>query len=149
MDAENMALQSDCFDYVFSWGVLHHSSDTLAAFREVSRILKTNGHGLIMVYNRSSLRYYLKGLYWLFAKGKVSEVGWSLSAVQRFYTDGYYHRHFTPGELTKGLAEAGLRVSKVFPSHMTKRMIPGLPRRLDDFLKQKWGWLLVAEVSKA
>jgi ubiquinone/menaquinone biosynthesis C-methylase UbiE len=147
-DAENLGLQSDSFDYVFSWGALHHSSDTLAAFREVSRILKTDGRGLIMVYNKSSLRYYLKGFYWLLAKAKAREVGWSLSAVQRFYTDGYYHRHFTPGELKKGLTDTGLRVTKIFPSHMAKQMIPGLPKKLDEFLKRKWGWLLVAEVEK-
>jgi ubiquinone/menaquinone biosynthesis C-methylase UbiE len=149
MDAESMALQSSSLDYVFSWGVLHHSSNTLVAFREVSRILRTDGRGLIMVYDRASLRYYLKGLYWLLAKRKVLEVGWSLRDVQRFYTDGYYHRHFTPRELTKALANSGLRVTKVFSTHMTKQMIPGLPRGLDDFLKQRWGWLLVAEFEKA
>lgn len=149
MDAEKMALKGAAVDHVFSWGVLHHSNDTRAAFGEVSRVLRVNGTALIMVYNRASLRYYLKGLYWLIAKGKVSEVGWSLAAVQQFYTDGYYHRHYTANELIAELNEVGLRCKRVISTHMAKPMIPLFPRRLDELLKRKWGWLLVAEVEKA
>lgn len=95
MDAEHLAFRSGTFDYVFSWGVLHHSANPGVAFEEVSHVLKPGGRGLIMVYNRLSLRYYVKGVYWLIMKGKIGKVGFSLGAVQHYFTDGYHQRHFS------------------------------------------------------
>jgi len=148
MDAERLAFRPGAFDYAFAWGVLHHSATPTRAFGEVNRVLVPGGRGLIMVYNRLSLRYYLKGLYWLVVKGKIMRVGCSLSKVQRYFTDGYYHRHFSAGELTRHLSESGLMVTRVSITHMAKKMIPLIPRRLDDYLKRTVGWLLVVEFVK-
>ena len=148
VDAERLAFRSGTFDYVFSWGVLHHSANPLGAFEEVSRVTKPGGRGLIMVYNRSSLRYCLKGLYWLFIKGKIAEVGCSLSKVQRYFTDGYYHRHFSASELASDLEDSRLSVTRTSITHMAKKMIPLIPRSLDEYLKRRLGWLLVLEFVK-
>ncbi len=147
MDAEQTSFSSGIFDYIFSWGVLHHTSKPLRAFKEVSRLLKPGGEGLIMVYNRLSLRYYLQGLYWLFLKRKIFK-GYSLSKVQRFFTDGYYHNHFTAKELALSLSDVGLTTHRISITHMSKRMIPFIPKRLDKFLKTKYGWLLIDEFIK-
>ncbi|MBU1109737.1 MAG: class I SAM-dependent methyltransferase [Candidatus Riflebacteria bacterium] len=147
MDAEKTAFESGNFDFVFSWGVLHHSSKPQEAFKEVSRLLHSGGEGLIMVYNKNSLRYILKGLYWLIAKGKLF-AGDSLETVQRYFTDGYYHRHYTPAELVTSLANVGLKTKKVSIDHMAKKMIPFIPKILDDFLKRTLGWLLIVEFVK-
>ena len=48
-DAEYLSFANDTFDYVISWGVIHHSENTEKAICEVARILKPNGKGLIMV----------------------------------------------------------------------------------------------------
>ena len=100
-----------------------------------------------MVYNRLSLRYYLKGLYWLFFKRKIFK-GYSLRTVQRFFTDGYYHNHFTAKELALSLSDVGLTTHRISITHMSKRMIPFILRRLDDYWKTKYGWLLIAEFYK-
>jgi len=42
-DAENLPFSADCFDLVYSWGVLHHSPDTQSAVNEVFRVLKRGG----------------------------------------------------------------------------------------------------------
>lgn len=147
MDAERLGFNANRFDHVFSWGVLHHSSNPQSAFQEVSRVLKPGGSGLIMVYNRASLRYYLKGLHWLLLKGKLFQ-GDSLPKVQRFFTDGYYHRHFTSGELARSFTSVGLTLTRVSVTHMNKRIIPLIPVRIDDFLKANYGWLLVVEFVK-
>lgn len=147
MDAEKTAFRSESFDFVFSWGVLHHSSRPEVAFGEVARILKQGGECLLMVYNRNSLRYYFKGLYWLLAKGKLFR-GDTLASVQRHFTDGYYHKHYTAAELVAALAAAGLHVSSTAVSHMAKKMIPWIPLWLDEYLKRTLGWLLIVEVSK-
>jgi len=147
MDAENLKFRNGEFDYVFSWGVLHHSQNTLNAFKEVSRVLKTGGEGLIMVYNKNSLRYYINGLNWLLIRGKIFK-GYNLESVQDFYTDGYYHRHFTPNELKRELEKLGLKCTSVFTTHMGTRFAPFLPKKFEDWLKNHYGWLLVAKFKK-
>ncbi|MDQ6807982.1 MAG: class I SAM-dependent methyltransferase [Verrucomicrobiota bacterium] len=147
MDAEALSFPDASFDHVFSWGVLHHSAQTERAFAEVARVLRPGGTGLIMVYNRASLRFWLKGLYWLVVKGKIAS-GDGIASVQRFYTDGYYHRHYTADELTAELSRLGLKITRMAKSHMAKQMIPMTPRGVDEKLKERWGWLLVAEFVK-
>lgn len=65
-DAENLPFKDNYFDFVYSWGVLHHAPDTLKAISEVRRVLKPDGEACIMLYNRCSLvslqMYILFGL---------------------------------------------------------------------------------------
>ena len=142
MDAEELTFPDKTFDHVFSWGVLHHSAQPERAFAQVARVLKPGGTGLIMVYNRASLRYWLKGLMWLLLRGRIFS-GETLSTVQYHFTDGFYHRHYTAAELVKALAP--LRVTAISVTHMKKKMIPMIPVSLDERLKRRFGWLLIAE----
>jgi len=146
-DAEKLSFLDNSFDYIFSWGVLHHSQNTLKAFEEVARVLKKGGTGLIMVYNKNSLRYYLNGLFWLLFKGKIFK-GYNLKSVQSFYTDGFYHKHFTPRELKRELEKLKLKCIKISITHMGTRMIPFLPKKTVEKIKNKYGWLLVIEFEK-
>ncbi len=50
-------------DFVQSQGVLHHTSDPEAILRELHRVLRPGGRGLIMVYNRASLWFHLYTAY--------------------------------------------------------------------------------------
>ncbi len=65
-DAENLPFPDNSFDFIYSWGVLHHTPDITKAISEVYRVLKPGGHFCIMVYNRYSLvglqLYILHGL---------------------------------------------------------------------------------------
>jgi ubiquinone/menaquinone biosynthesis C-methylase UbiE len=147
MDAEQLEFPDRSFDLVFTWGVIHHSQHTEAIAREIARVLRPGGRALCMVYNRASLRYYVKGLAWLVLRGKALQ-GFGFAGVQRFFTDGYYHRHFSKGEFAALFAEAGLRLDRMSVTHMAKHMVPLVPRRIDDGLKHRYGWLLVGEFSK-
>jgi 2-polyprenyl-3-methyl-5-hydroxy-6-metoxy-1,4-benzoquinol methylase len=40
------------FDFVVSWGVLHHTLDTHAAFRTIAPLVRPGGHLHVMVYER-------------------------------------------------------------------------------------------------
>ena len=42
------------FDFVVSWGVLHHTPDTAAAFREIAPLVRLGGELYVMVYERRS-----------------------------------------------------------------------------------------------
>jgi SAM-dependent methyltransferase len=50
-------------DFLQSQGVLHHTSDPEAILRELHRVLRPGGRGLIMVYNRASLWFHLYTAY--------------------------------------------------------------------------------------
>ena len=147
MDAEDMALPPASFDFVFSWGVLHHTENIEAAFREVSRVLRPGKSGLVMVYHRASAVYYLNGLKWLLVKGKLFR-GHTLRSVQDFYTDGYYHRYLRRHEIAGLLAGAGLTARRISVTQYQKSILPFLPGWLDRALKARFGMCLVAEFDK-
>jgi SAM-dependent methyltransferase len=50
-DAEALPFPDGTFDIVYSWGVLHHSPDTVTAVREVHRVLKPGGEATVMIYH--------------------------------------------------------------------------------------------------
>jgi len=62
-DAENLPFPDNHFDLVYSWGVLHHTPDTIRAVNEVHRVLRPGGEICIMLYHRwslLSLQFYLR-----------------------------------------------------------------------------------------
>ncbi len=146
-DAETMPFDSGHFDFIFSWGVLHHTNDMDRALKEVSRVLKRNGCGIMMVYHKRSIVYYLHGLFWLIFKGKIFS-GYTLNTVQDFYTDGFYHRYLTKSQLAQKLINVGLQVTSFYITQYEKKILPGIPVWLDVFLKERFGMCLIAEFSK-
>lgn len=146
-DAENAPFSDGAFDFVYSWGVLHHTSDMDRAMAEMSRMLKPEGRGMMMVYHKTSVVYYLHGLFWLFVRGKLFK-GHGLASVQRFYTDGFYHRYLTRAELGAKLAAVGLRPTAFHVTQYEKKILPGIPAAIDAFLKRRFGMCLVAEFEK-
>jgi ubiquinone/menaquinone biosynthesis C-methylase UbiE len=65
-DAESLPFPDDVFDFVYSWGVIHHTPNTEQAAREIMRVCKPGGHIFVMMYHKSSLvvvqAYLLHGL---------------------------------------------------------------------------------------
>ncbi|HET7843049.1 MAG TPA: class I SAM-dependent methyltransferase [Xanthomonadales bacterium] len=54
-DAGSLPFPDASFDYVYSFGVLHHAADTARCIDEVRRVLRPGGEALIMLYHRRSL----------------------------------------------------------------------------------------------
>ena len=54
-DAENLPFTTGAFDFVWSWGVIHHSSRTARIVREIARVLNRTGACRVMVYNREGM----------------------------------------------------------------------------------------------
>lgn len=48
----NLPFGPESFDFVVSWGVLHHTPDTAAAFRTIAPLVRPGGHLHVMVYER-------------------------------------------------------------------------------------------------
>jgi SAM-dependent methyltransferase len=51
-DAEQLPFADGTFDYVYSWGVLHHTPDTPRAVAEAIRVVRPGGRICVMVYAR-------------------------------------------------------------------------------------------------
>jgi 2-polyprenyl-3-methyl-5-hydroxy-6-metoxy-1,4-benzoquinol methylase len=63
MNAEKMQFEDNTFDHVFSLGVIHHSPNTEEIAREMYRVLKPGGTIGVMIYNRTSINYYLNIMF--------------------------------------------------------------------------------------
>ena len=98
MDAERMDFADASFDFIWSWGVIHHSSDTGKVLREMARVLRPGGRAAVMVYYRSPLQYYVfNGL----GRGLLKREFWSVGDVHRINqaaTDGALARFFSVSE---------------------------------------------------
>jgi ubiquinone/menaquinone biosynthesis C-methylase UbiE len=95
MDAEAMTFADDSFDYVWSWGVIHHSADTRQVLKEMRRVLRPGGTCTVMVYHHSWWHFYVCG----FLRGVFQQEfrkHASLHHVTQRATDGAIARYYTP-----------------------------------------------------
>lgn len=114
MDAEKLEFPDNYFDFIWSWGVIHHSSDTAKALSEIGRVLKPGGRAVTMVYHRGWWNYYLVGiLFYGLLRGDFFEYG-SLPKVIRAHTDGALARYYSSKEWVKLASNFGLNVKKIF-----------------------------------
>lgn len=99
MDAENMDFPDNSFDYIWTWGVIHHSANTLAILKEMQRVLRPGGQAVVMVYRRSWWKYYvMDGLFKGVLAGELFRKGGSLVGVNQAQTDGAIARYYTSAE---------------------------------------------------
>lgn len=158
MDARSLAFPYDHFEYVYSWGVLHHSPDIHRSIDEIHRVLKPGGKAGVMVYNRESL-YYRYMI--LFRKGILRPFMTELELASR-YTDGYlqggnpYTWPITEAEARtyfKDFKDVTVRRLGEDVPHVFDEMIPKLgtwllPKKLTDWVGEHWGWGLWIEATK-
>lgn len=107
MDAEEMEFADDSFDFVWSWGVIHHSADTRRALQEMHRVLRSGGSCAIMVYYKSWWHFYICGFLRGVFRRQFNRHG-SLHHVAQSATDGAIARYYTKREwheITNGLFE--------------------------------------------
>jgi 2-polyprenyl-3-methyl-5-hydroxy-6-metoxy-1,4-benzoquinol methylase len=62
-DAENLPFEDGTFDFVYSWGVLHHTPGTPQTISELYRVLKPGGRTGVMLYNRNSFLFRYQAAY--------------------------------------------------------------------------------------
>jgi 2-polyprenyl-3-methyl-5-hydroxy-6-metoxy-1,4-benzoquinol methylase len=126
-DAEQPSKDFDRrFDFVWSWGVIHHSARTARIVRNVSDWLTDAGRFSGMVYHREALSTtsalllhgVLRGKLW---RGSVDETLWRS-------TDGFSAR-FYPSELWRDLLIGFFMEARVDVSGLESDLLP-LPRLL-------------------
>jgi ubiquinone/menaquinone biosynthesis C-methylase UbiE len=61
--ATAMDYDDSSFDAVYSFGVLHHIPEVDRAVAEIYRVLRPGGEVLVMVYNKTSINYYVEIMF--------------------------------------------------------------------------------------
>jgi ubiquinone/menaquinone biosynthesis C-methylase UbiE len=62
MNGEQMTYADNTFDIVYAHGVLQYTPDPNAMVAEIHRVLKPDGHAIVMVYNRYSWLSFMSRL---------------------------------------------------------------------------------------
>lgn len=98
MDAEQMEFEDNRFDFIWSWGVIHHSANTRKIIEEMHRVMRPGGTAVTMVYHRSWWWYYvMNGLIrGILLGGLLRER--SLHRLTQHNTDGALARYYTVRE---------------------------------------------------
>jgi SAM-dependent methyltransferase len=151
-DACALPFADASFDHVYSCGVLLLVPDLPRAMSEILRVLRPGGTATIMLYNKSSLHYWLKTrLYYGWSLGEDAAIG--RQAVEDWYTDGpgYIHvYHYRPSDLR--WIFNGFRDIQYQTSCLTVEQIPvtGLPtdHRARQWLEKRWGFFLWGKATK-
>jgi ubiquinone/menaquinone biosynthesis C-methylase UbiE len=95
-DAEQLPFADNSFDLVYSYGVLHHSPDTVRAIQEVRRVLKPGGRARIMIYHsRCWVGFMLWGVHCLARLRPWKSPRWAI-----------YHHLESPGTKAYTVSEA-------------------------------------------
>jgi SAM-dependent methyltransferase len=98
MDAEELQFPKESFDFIWSWGVIHHSSNTRRILREMHRVLRPGGKATTMVYHRNFWNYYIySGFFGGVVKRHLLRSR-SLHEVRQAEIDGAIARFYTVPE---------------------------------------------------
>jgi SAM-dependent methyltransferase len=156
-DAERLPFGDASFDFVWSWGVVHHSEDTRRVIAEIARVLGPGGRLALMVYHRSSITYWVQ--YQLIRGvlgGKLLRM--RPAEVANHYSDGVIARHYTRGELRDLLSPwfEGVETSVMgqlgeavpLPSGLRRYADPLVPAGARRRLLRRWGWFLFATATR-
>ena len=155
MDAENLPFPDASFDFVWSWGVIHHSANTQKIIQQIHRVLKPGGTSVIMVYHRGWWTYYVIGALLALKAGK------GLHQAVQLNTDGAIARYYSAADWRQAAAGLSVEWVKIFGSKAEIFPLPGgklktkimnlFPNAITSFLTNQcqMGSLLVAKMRKA
>jgi len=135
-NAERLDFSDGSFDFVYSWGVIHHSPNTPQAAREILRVLKPGGVARVMIYHRRSPVGWMLWTRYALLRGKP----W-------IGLDEVYSRHLeSPGTKAYNVAEA--KELFVGASSVRTTVTPCLGDLLEGEVGQRHRGLLLS-VAKA
>lgn len=146
-DAELLPFDNESFDFVYSWGVIHHTEDTQKAADEIIRIAKPGGKICVMIYHRYSLVALQCWILNALLKGRPWR---SLSGVIWHYIESIGTKAYSIREAKRmfsGLAR--LTVTPVvtpYDVRLTRSRF--LPKRVQSLVPRRLGWFLVIQGEK-
>ncbi len=138
-DAESLPFSNNSFDFVWSWGVIHHSSRTAKIVREIGRVLTPQGSCRVMVYNRDGASAWraIAKYRWL-RLGALRGV--SVDTALNRGTDGFHARHYTLDQFEDLFRAYFVNVSSEICGQIPDALpLPRIVRRLAQrFVTQGW-----------
>lgn len=160
MDAEEMIFADGSFDFIWSWGVIHHSANTRRILEEMARVLRPGGTATVMVYHRSWWHFYVVGfLRGIFRNQRRKRR--KFHDIAQAATDGSIARYYTRREWRETTTDLfhieqiriyGLK-SELFPipagrvKAILERVVPdGISRFFTN--RMRLGTFLVAEMRR-
>ena len=161
VDAERLAFPDATFDFVWSWGVIHHSSHTREVLREIARVLRPGGRCTVMVYHRSPWNEFVRGgLYYGLLRGGFFR-GKSIHTLLQETTDGALARYYTADDWNRDVSDY-FTVSRTWLLGHSSQLIPlpwgPLKERLSDMLagrftrwltnRPSFAYMIVTELQK-
>lgn len=162
MDGRQLEFADGTFDYVYSWGVLHHSPALEASLKELMRVLRPGGGFGLMLYNRRSILHWYKTLY---VEGLLHYENRFLGPLEMAsrYGDGAraegnpHTWPVTKQEIREMLGptspDLAIRVLGTDLDTAFHSLLPGLGMMLPRWAKKVWarrlGWSLWAHGTKA
>lgn len=93
-DAENLPFEDRSFDFVWSWGVIHHSARTARIVRHIARVLSADGESRIMVYNREGMAARIAFAWHHVLRGRFLTKTFDETLYEA--SDGYSARFYVP-----------------------------------------------------
>jgi ubiquinone/menaquinone biosynthesis C-methylase UbiE len=127
-DAEALPFEDASFDLVFSWGVIHHTTDMDAALGQLVRVLRPGGTLVLMLYHRRSIFFVAyRGLARFLPLAR--RLGFHFEGARAGEREGLIARHFTRAEVERMLRARGLTEVEVVPYGQDAEILP-LPRRV-------------------
>lgn len=155
-DAAKIDFPDDCFDIVYSNGVLHHTPDTVRCIGEAWRVLKPGGKFIVALYHRWSAYHIVTLLlYRGILRGELRRLGRSgLLATIEHGADGIERKPLVKlygrGQLRAILGD--FREVQIRVRHFQGAQLPLfgrlIPRFLERLIERWFGWYVVAFATK-
>ena len=162
-DAERLPFADASFDFVWSWGAIHHATDPARALRDIHRVLRPGGELRLMVYNRHSFYNWL-GIVVRYGIVRLELLRHSMQELWNRYSDaratGGCPRvgYFSAGELRRlasGFDVLELRafeqraaLTRFVPRSLRPALEPHIPRSVMEALFGRFGLLLYCRARK-
>jgi ubiquinone/menaquinone biosynthesis C-methylase UbiE/uncharacterized protein YbaR (Trm112 family) len=173
-NAQNLPFSNDEFDFVYSYGVIHHSPDTAQCVREIARVARPGAQVLVMYYYTWSLTKLVEGsakiahrfLTWITGDEEA------FLKIARKLLKGYSDRHtaqflktgkaatlhapvihtYSRRESRAMFSAAGLTHLHMTLTHLSEEVAFVLKKlrmfRLIPYVEKRLGWDLVITASK-
>jgi SAM-dependent methyltransferase len=156
-DAESLPFEDGTFDFVWSWGVIHHSESTDRVIAEIARVLRPGGRLALMVYHRSSVTFWFNYVLYrgVLRGGLLRETPDELA---NRWSDGVIARHYTRRALARALAPwfddvetqvmGQMGEAVPLPSRLRRPVARVVPAAAQRALVKRFGWFLFATATR-
>ena len=151
--AEAIPFPDDHFDFVASYGVIHHAEDDQRCYDEVHRVLKPGGRAFFMLCRKGGPKYWWQKMFKQgMLKGGLFRHGFDVPAFINSVTDAYEEgslgapisRHYTRQDLQRLLSKFASIEVLITGNRTEWDFLPAGFLPLTNWLLSRWArdWLL-------